>query len=82
MLKEQRNNPETARAGLKWDNDEDKKLLEKVRANVPLADIAKELLRTEGSLKTRLITYALNKVENEMKTALTKTTLKDIMDTE
>lgn len=65
MLKEQRNNPETARAGLKWEEDEDQKLLEKVKANVPLADIAKELLRTEGSLKTRLITYALNKVENE-----------------
>jgi hypothetical protein len=65
MLKEQRNNPETARAGLKWEEDEDKNLLEQVRADVSLEEIAKTLLRTPGSLKTRLITYALNKIENE-----------------
>lgn len=65
MLKEQRNNPETARAGLKWEEDEDKKLLDQVRQDISLEDIAKELFRTPGSLKTRLITYALNKIENE-----------------
>ena len=65
MLKEQRNNPETARAGLKWEEDEDLKLLEQVKLGVSLETIATELLRTPGSLKTRLITYALNKIDNE-----------------
>jgi hypothetical protein len=70
MLEEQRKNPETARAGLRWEEDEVENLLSQVRSDVSLDDIAKELQRTAGSLKTRLITYALN----EMKTR----TLEDV----
>lgn len=65
LLKEQRSNPETAKAGLKWEESDDQVLLEQVGNDVPFSDIAKNLQRTVGSVKTRLIIYALNKIENE-----------------
>jgi transposase len=65
MLKTQRQNTETSRAGLKWESDEDDKLLKMVSEGVSLADIAKSLQRTEGSIKTRLTVYAINKMERE-----------------
>ncbi len=65
MLKTQRQNSETSRAGLKWESDEDDKLLKMVSEGVSLADIAKSLQRTEGSIKTRLTVYAINKMERE-----------------
>lgn len=64
MLEEQRKNPETARAGVRWETDEIENLLSQVKEDVPLEDIAKELQRTPGSLKTRLITYALNEMKS------------------
>jgi transposase len=65
MLKTQRQNTETSRAGLKWESDEDDKLLKMVSEGVSLTDIAKSLQRTEGSIKTRLTVYAINKMERE-----------------
>lgn len=64
MLEEQRKNPETARAGVKWDDEEVENLLSQVKNDVSLEEIAKELQRTVGSLKTRLITYALNEMKS------------------
>jgi transposase len=65
MLKEQRLNPETSRSGLKWESYEDDTLVEKVKEGLDKSEIAKMLSRTEGSIKTRLIIYAVNKVEQE-----------------
>jgi hypothetical protein len=65
MLKTQRLNSETSRAGLKWESDEDDKLLTMVSDNVSPLEIAKSLQRTEGSIKTRLIVYALGKMDKE-----------------
>ena len=59
-LKEQRKNPETSRAGLKWEQDEDNTLLDKINDNVSIEDIAKELQRTVISIKTRLVIKAIN----------------------
>ena len=85
MLKSQRQNQETSRAGLKWESDEDDKLLTMVSQGVSLMDIAKSLQRTEGSIKTRLIVYALSKMEKEnlsleQVAELVKLTGKDITD--
>ena len=65
ILKIQRENEETSRAGLKWEDDEDKKLLLMNKNGDSYADIAKALKRTEGSIKTRLIVDAINKMEND-----------------
>jgi hypothetical protein len=65
MLKKQRQNAETSRAGLKWEQAEDDQLLSMVLQDTSVADIAKTLQRTEGSIKTRLIMYAVNKMEKE-----------------
>ena len=65
MLKNQRQYPETSRAGLKWDTEEENQLLSLVSNGQTLPEIAKTLQRTEGSIKTRLITYALSKMEND-----------------
>ena len=64
-LRKQRENPETSRAGLKWEQDEDDALIDKINEGTSYADIAKQLQRTEGSIKTRLIIRALNLVEED-----------------
>lgn len=64
-LREQRKNPETSRAGLKWDNEEDCSLVDKVKDGVNIEDIAKEHQRTSGSIKTRLIVKAIQSMEND-----------------
>ena len=65
MLSNQRQNAETSRAGLKWEPDEDDRMLSLLSEGLSHADIAKSLQRTEGSIKTRLIVYALNKMEKD-----------------
>ena len=65
MLRKQRQIEETARAGLKWDAEEDSKLLSMLAENASFADIAKTLQRTEGSIRTRLILYAIQKMDKE-----------------
>lgn len=65
MLRSQRQNPETCRAGLKWDDDEDSQMLSMISAGKTTEDVAKMLQRTEGSIRTRLIMYAIDKMEND-----------------
>ncbi len=64
-LRKQRENPETSRAGLKWETDEDNALLNKIEENVSIDDIAKSLQRTSGSIKTRLIVKALALIDED-----------------
>ena len=64
-LRKQRENPETSRAGLKWEVDEDNALISKIDDNVSIDDIAKQLQRTTGSIKTRLIVKALTLINED-----------------
>jgi hypothetical protein len=64
-LRKQRENPETSRAGLKWEVDEDNALISKIDDNVSIDDIAKQLQRTTGSIKTRLIVKALTLINDD-----------------
>ena len=64
-LRKQRENPETSRAGLKWEVDEDNALINKIDEDVNIEDIAKQLQRTTGSIKTRLIVKALTLIDEE-----------------
>jgi len=64
-LRKQRENPETSRAGLKWEVEEDNTIIDKINEDVSFADIAKHLQRTEGSIKTRLIVKALALVDDD-----------------
>ena len=64
-LRKQRENPETSRAGLKWEADEDNALLNKIEENVSIDEIAKQLQRTTGSIKTRLIVKALLLIDED-----------------
>lgn len=64
-LRKQRENPETSRAGLKWETDEDNALLNKIEENVSIDEIAKQLQRTTGSIKTRLIVKALLLIDED-----------------
>jgi hypothetical protein len=64
-LRKQRENPATSRAGLRWENDEDTALVDKINDNIPMSEIAKQLQRTEGSIKTRLIVKALALVDED-----------------
>ena len=50
-LRKQRENPETSRAGLKWEVDEDNALINKIDEDVNIEDIAKQLQRTPEVLK-------------------------------
>ncbi len=65
MLYNQRQNPETSRAGLKWEPNEDDQMLAMLAEGQTFSDIAKTLQITEGSIKTRLTIYAVNKMEND-----------------
>jgi hypothetical protein len=64
-LRKQRENPETSRAGLKWETEEDNVLIDKIKEELSFSEIARQLQRTEGSIKTRLIIRALNLVEED-----------------
>jgi len=64
-LRKQRENPETSRAGLKWETDEDNTLIDKINEGLSFSEIAKFLQRTEGSIKTRLIVKALSLVDDD-----------------
>lgn len=64
-LRKQRENPETSRAGLKWETEEDNALIDKINEGVAFSEIAKQLQRTEGSIKTRLIVKALSLVDED-----------------
>jgi uncharacterized Fe-S cluster-containing MiaB family protein len=64
-LRKQRENPETSRAGLKWETEEDNALLDKINEGLSFTDVSKQLQRTEGSIKTRLIVKALALVDED-----------------
>jgi|UniRef100_A0A6C0CGF1 hypothetical protein len=64
-LRKQRENPETSRAGLKWEVEEDNTLMDKINDNESIEDIAKQLQRTAGSIKTRLIVKALHLIDED-----------------
>jgi hypothetical protein len=64
-LRKQRENPETSRAGLKWETEEDNVLIDKIKEEVSFSEIARQLERTEGSIKTRLIVKALSLVDDD-----------------
>jgi|TARA_Y100000389_G_scaffold204443_1_gene257034 hypothetical protein len=59
-LQQDRTNEQTSNAGLKWEPEDDKYLIEKASEGIKLEEIAKILKRTEGSIRTRLVIYVLN----------------------
>jgi regulator of replication initiation timing len=71
-LRKQRENPETSRAGLKWEVEEDNALINKIDDNVSIEEIAKQLQRTVGSIKTRLIVKALILIDEDHTITLEK----------
>ena len=71
-LRKQRENPETSRAGLKWEIEEDNALINKIDDNVSIDEIAKQLQRTVGSIKTRLIVKALILIDEDHTITLEK----------
>tara|TARA_B110000444_G_scaffold157051_1_gene146867 strand:- start:3 stop:449 length:447 start_codon:yes stop_codon:yes gene_type:complete len=68
-LQKDRTNDETSNAGLKWETADDTYLVDSSKNGISITDIAKNLKRTEGSIKTRLVINILN-ICNENKTDL------------
>ena len=66
-MKKLRENPDTSRAGLKWDESEDENVLNKVKSGMSVDDIAKNLKRTANSIKTRIIMNAVTQIEEDTK---------------
>ena len=64
-LQHDRNNEETSNAGLKWDVADDEYLISNAMAGMSIEELRKNLKRTPGSIKTRLIINALYKIDNE-----------------
>ena len=64
-LRKQRENPETSRAGLKWEVEEDNVLMNKIDEDVNIDEIAKQLQRTTGSIKTLIIVKALTIIDED-----------------
>ena len=62
-LQQDRSNEKTSNAGLKWDSEDDKYLLENAKNGTDIKEIALALKRTEGSIKTRIIINILNKCD-------------------
>lgn len=60
-----RENPQTSRAGVQWDESEDKDLMSRVRDNISLNDIALEHKRTPVAVKSRILKLALNMIEKD-----------------
>ena len=66
-MKKLRENPDTSRAGLKWDDSEDENVLSKLKSGMSVDDIAKALKRTANSIKTRIIMNAVKQIDEESK---------------
>jgi len=66
-MKKLRENPDTSRAGLKWDDSEDENVLSKLKSGMTVDDIAKALKRTANSIKTRIIMNAVKQIDEENK---------------
>ena len=67
-MKKLRENPDTSRAGLKWDDDEDNKVITKIKSGIDINDIAKELKRTVNSIKTRIVMQGIKEIEENKRT--------------
>jgi|DEB0MinimDraft_4_1074332.scaffolds.fasta_scaffold04562_3 hypothetical protein len=65
ILKTHRENKETARAGIKWDDGEDTQMLDMIKEGKTHEEVAKVLYRTPGSIKTRLVITALKQMEDD-----------------
>jgi hypothetical protein len=65
-LKELRENPDTARAGVKWSEEENSELMERAVEGVNIDEIAKLHKRTVGAVKARIMENALT-IVNEGK---------------
>lgn len=76
-MRRQRENPDTKRAGLKWDDEEDEKVFTKIKEGTSIDVIAKELFRTPASIKTRVINYVLKLLRTNMTTADREKLLKE-----
>jgi|TARA_Y100000389_G_scaffold203935_1_gene254172 predicted transcriptional regulator len=64
-LQQDRSNEKTSNAGLKWDSEDDKYLLENAKNGTDIKEIALALKRTEGSIKTRIIINILSMIGND-----------------
>lgn len=64
MLKVQRQNIETSRAGLTWDREEESNLLDMVSKKIGFPEIALKFQRTEGSIKSRLFMIVCNIIDS------------------
>ena len=64
-MKKLRENPDTSRAGLKWDDSEDENVLSKLKSGMSIDDIAKVLKRTANSIKTRIVMNAVKQIDEE-----------------
>lgn len=60
-----RENPETSRAGMIWTAEEDKELMLRVYADVPLDELAKMHRRTVTGVKARVMQNALEMMDKE-----------------
>lgn len=68
-LQQDRSNERTSNAGLKWDPEDDKYLLTNAKNGVDISEIAVNLKRTEGSIKTRIIINVLQICSDRSKLA-------------
>lgn len=64
-MKKLRENPDTSRAGLKWDDSEDENVLNKLKSGMSVDDIARNLKRTANSIKTRIVMNAVKQIDED-----------------
>lgn len=58
-----RESAETSRVGMKWDHDEDERLLSAAKAKTPLHEIARSHCREVGGIATRLYHHAVKMMD-------------------
>jgi hypothetical protein len=63
MLRNQRQNEETARAGLSWEDGEEDKLVNMILKGDDYTNVARDLKRTEGSVKNRLYSIICRQID-------------------
>ena len=65
-----REQPETARTGIRWEDEENQELMKRINEGMNLEDIAKTHQRTITAVKSRVMSNALNIMkENKMSRA-------------
>jgi len=60
-----RESEETSRVGMKWDHDEDERLLSAAKSKMPLDEIARSHCREVGGIATRLYHHAVKMMDDE-----------------